>query len=155
MGTKCKQKNCKKVGPFEYGSGVFCSSSCARSYSSMLRREETNKKVSAKLKGRSFHSKEVYAEIGRKGRITKLANRGLVPWDKLGRNGRRIRVIDEQGNRCLNCSLDSWMGLKLTFELDHIDGNHQNNNRKNLRALCPNCHSQTPTWRKSWKNISR
>ena len=31
--------------------------------------------------------------------------------------------------------------------MDHIDGNNQNNKRENLEAICPNCHSQTLTWR--------
>lgn len=39
------------------------------------------------------------------------------------------------------------MGERITFELDHIDGNNTNNSRENLRGLCPNCHSQTKTWR--------
>ena len=52
---------------------------------------------------------------------------------------------------CSICEIDSWLDDKLMLELDHIDGNNQNNNLSNLRLLCPNCHSQTPTFR--GKNI--
>lgn len=40
-----------------------------------------------------------------------------------------------------------WQGKPLTLELDHIDENHENNDLSNLRILCPNCHTQTPTYR--------
>lgn len=36
----------------------------------------------------------------------------------------------------------------LTLQLDHIDGDNNNNNISNLRFLCPNCHTQTPTYGK-------
>jgi len=39
------------------------------------------------------------------------------------------------------------MDQPIPLELDHIDGNHQNNALDNLRLLCPNCHSLTPTFR--------
>ncbi len=32
---------------------------------------------------------------------------------------------------------------KVPLEIDHIDGNSRNNLEKNLRLLCPNCHSLT------------
>lgn len=35
---------------------------------------------------------------------------------------------------------------KLVLQLDHTDGNNRNNLLENLRILCPNCHSQTPTF---------
>lgn len=47
---------------------------------------------------------------------------------------------------CQICGLTScWNNQNLALELDHIDGNPYNNNIDNLRFLCPNCHSQTPT----------
>ena len=33
-----------------------------------------------------------------------------------------------------------------SYEIHHIDGNNKNDDLKNLRLLCPNCHSQTDTW---------
>lgn len=47
--------------------------------------------------------------------------------------------------KCSWCDITEWRGQKISLELDHIDGNRNNNNLSNLRILCPNCHSQTPT----------
>jgi len=49
--------------------------------------------------------------------------------------------------KCSECNICEWNGKELSLELDHIDGNPRNNCLKNLRFLCPNCHSQTVTWK--------
>ena len=54
-------------------------------------------------------------------------------------------------NKCSICGIDEWNGKKINMELDHIDGNRTNHLLTNLRMLCPNCHSQTETYRA--KNI--
>lgn len=43
--------------------------------------------------------------------------------------------------RCEKCDLTEWLGKPAPLELDHIDGNHYNNEFENLRILCPNCHA--------------
>lgn len=75
--------------------------------------------------------------------------RRLLERDTAGmnRDQARAKVIVEQGFKCKICGRSHWLGKPLTLELDHIDGDNQNNQRDNLRALCPNCHSQTPNWR--------
>jgi len=50
--------------------------------------------------------------------------------------------------KCERCSNEGvWDGETLILEIDHIDGDRENNVLTNLRFLCPNCHSLTPTFR--------
>ena len=57
-------------------------------------------------------------------------------------------------NECEVCGLDSWNGKVLNCALDHIDGDRSNHSLSNLRILCPNCHSQTDTFRSKNKILS-
>lgn len=50
-------------------------------------------------------------------------------------------------NTCSKCGISEWNGEKLNIELDHIDGDRTNHRLNNLKMLCPNCHSQTSTFR--------
>ena len=56
-------------------------------------------------------------------------------------------LIEERGYACEGCSLSEWLGRPITLELEHIDGDNQNNIKQNLKLLCPNCHSFTDTWK--------
>ena len=49
--------------------------------------------------------------------------------------------------KCSECKLNKWNGKILSLELDHINGINNDHRLENLRWLCPNCHSLTPTWK--------
>ena len=64
-------------------------------------------------------------------------------------NKLRKRLFSEKikDEKCELCGLTEWFGKKLSLEVDHKDGNRYNHALSNLQILCPNCHSQTSTYR--------
>ncbi len=58
-----------------------------------------------------------------------------------------ILIKEGVKDQCVLCGqLPFHNGEVLVLQLDHVDGDSKNNVRKNLRILCPNCHTQTKTW---------
>lgn len=85
----------------------------------------------------------------------------IASWKKGQRDGNRglkVKLLSKHLRRYLllkfgeKCSKCAWSeqhqitGL-VPLEIDHIDGNAQNNSESNLQLLCPNCHSLTPHFR--------
>lgn len=67
-----------------------------------------------------------------------------------GRLKRWIRkyLIEKAGNKCQQCGwcvANEYSGF-VYLEVDHVDGDFENNTEENLRVLCRNCHSLTPTF---------
>lgn len=147
-------KTCKKCGvEFEPVKGLlnYCSLKCRNSRS--WSKEDKNKKsISAKKSEKvknanSNRSKEVYDKIiktKKENHINKILNSN---YEDLSYESLRFRILYEQNEKCNKCGLDEWLGQELILEIEHKDGNHHNNKRKNLEMLCPNCHSLTKTWR--------
>lgn len=71
----------------------------------------------------------------------------------------KLRLISEKilEYKCSQCGISSWLGNDIALELDHENGICNDHRLQNLRLLCPNCHSQTSSWRgknKCIKNVS-
>ena len=82
-------------------------------------------------------------------RRSQLLERGLYP--PCQSNSQFIRrylalKIGERCSRCGWCERRPVTG-RVMVEVEHIDGNWQNNSPANLTFLCPNCHSLTATFR--------
>lgn len=65
------------------------------------------------------------------------------------RKSLKKRLLRENllNNVCSICGLlPHWQDKPLTLVLDHINGINNDNRLCNLRLICPNCNSQTPTF---------
>ena len=90
----------------------------------------------------------------REGRFIKPVARPLeqvlVPDRWTGSNKLKQRLIRE-GLKHAACELCGWAQRapdgRIPVELDHINGDRNDNRLENLRILCPNCHSLQPTHR--------
>lgn len=50
--------------------------------------------------------------------------------------------------KCRDCKISNmWNGRSLTLEIEHVNGINNDHRKENLAWLCPNCHSQTSTYR--------
>lgn len=58
-------------------------------------------------------------------------------------------LLEMDGARCSLCGWNKRHPVTkvIPVEVDHMDGNSENNAEGNLRLLCPNCHALTPSFR--------
>jgi hypothetical protein len=73
--------------------------------------------------------------------ISRIEGDEAVRWASI----RRYLIV--KIGRCQCCGISSWQDKPITFECDHIDGDRSRDVLSNARLLCPNCHSQTVTFR--------
>jgi hypothetical protein len=71
----------------------------------------------------------------------------------------RLKSNPNYIHKCELCSIKEWYDpfenkiKPVNLELDHINGNERDNRKENLRLICSNCHSFTPTYK--GRNINK
>jgi hypothetical protein len=153
--TKCKF--CDSAIPYEKrNSNKFCNQSCFASYNN-VRKEKKYPPTKCKSCDNEFRPKRgsdgTYCSLicqqdyQRNDRLNEWLETGKFP----GKITLKKYLTETYGYKCSCCGIDEWNGKELILEIDHIDGIPDNNEPKNLRFICPNCHSQTDTYK--GKNI--
>jgi 5-methylcytosine-specific restriction endonuclease McrA len=141
--TKCKQ--CEK----EILKGkTFCDSSCSAKYNNSKREKKPFpicKNCSKELNNRVkvYCDNKCQAEDIRNSKTIPLYLRGEITQ----RNTLRGILNRERGHICNSCGIVEYNGKEIVLEVNHIDGNPFNNMPDNLELICPNCHSQTTSFK--------
>lgn len=101
-----------------------------------------------KKNAKRFCSKQCFGKYQRLKTFEKIEN-GTLQYSQKG-NGTnyhlKLYLATKYGHKCMMCANSEWMGKPIPLQLEHEDGNSENNDLKNLKLLCPNCHAQTPTY---------
>ena len=170
-------RKCERCGnnhDGEYASGRFCGPKCARSFASLEKRQDINRRVSEKLKGRNVGNSfpKGYQPTERNKECLRLSylakyEKYIVGW-KLGLEtgnviGRSISgyvkryMRNKYDNKCCICDWRevNFYTKKSPLQIHHMDGNFFNTVEENLILLCPNCHSQTITFKAKNKRNRR
>ena len=142
------EKQCKQCNTAIAKHKTFCNSSCSAKYNNTRREKKPypcckncNNQLTNRLKiycnhtcQREFEHREI-----------------IIPRFECGniqsRSTLRNILNKYRGHVCNSCGITEHNGKYIVLEVSHIDGNAYNNFPTNLELLCPNCHSQTDTYK--------
>ncbi len=144
---------CGEKIPYEQRVGKFCNQSCSAKFN--------NRGVTRHIKGTKVCScgnpkkvtNKYCAECAENHVYSKVTSLPNAKNDKI----RKRILLEQRGHQCEVCGFGEWNGKPIPIELDHMDGDADNNTEGNLRLICPNCHAQTETYKgaNAGKNSSR
>lgn len=134
---------------------TFCSQSCGASFNNskfikrITEKEKYSHCLNCGVKKKNNFSKGCSKTCGSKLVINKnfkLIESGDTTLTNLQYKKYLIHIHGEKCMECGWCSINP-KSNKIPIELEHIDGHSGNNSLDNLKLLCPNCHSLTPTYK--------
>lgn len=146
----------------------FCSKSCSATMNNQgINRFKTSKYTCSECKNEYYKSQKFCSidcqktskrkfavEAWLKGDFTLITiqgekNKGIllkffIDWFKESKDYTCEGILSN-GSKC-NFREFHPVDNKPGIQIDHIDGDKKNQNKDNLRVLCPNCHWRTKTW---------
>ena len=150
-------KTCKRCGvhiPFKQRANTFCGSSCAASFVNPLKPKRKKTRPCARCAlvtdNPKFCSPECSEAHRREQSEARVGTNQLVDVRVI----KRV-LLEQRGPKCEICRNDTWQGKPLPMVLDHINGDWEDHQLGNLRLLCSNCDSQTPTYKAKNKGKGR
>jgi len=152
---KCKE--CNSIIDYTNRKKVFCNHTCSAIYNNSLRAEKVKwncltcdtEHITLPYKKKKFCNQSCM------GLFTKNITQEKFENGEIFTRGTIRGILYKQDACCSICGVSEWQGSKIPLEVDHIDGNAGNNLPSNVRLLCPNCHSITPTWKARNKGNGR
>ncbi len=155
---------CKSKIAYEKRKNTFCSISCSASYNNS-KKEKSPKKIfkiickNCKKKVEVKNRNNIYCSIkcGIEYKIKENYDKKYFEYIAGRMTDEKARLFFRKitSKKCSICNLDRWMDKTIPLEVDHIDGNSENNFPNNLRFVCCNCAAQLPTYKGANKGKGR
>lgn len=136
----------------------FCDNSCSATFNNKLRGSDVeiicinckNDIIGTRKSGyvgkhRIYCNYKCQREYEKNKRFEKIENGDT----SLNTTQYKKYLIEKYGEKCMKCGwseVNPYSG-NIPIELEHKDGNSENNSLDNLELLCPCCHSLTPTYK--------
>lgn len=159
--------NCQKSCELRDKKQIFCSRSCSAIYHNKIRYPNSTPMKFLKKQCLNCNNLTTYnygKYCSRSCCLQFKRDIGIKKWIEGDDDGStpsfslkkhfRDYLIKEANNKCPRCSwgeINPKVGRAI-LTIDHIDGNWLNNNFENVRVLCYNCHTLTPTFGSLNKN---
>ena len=147
-------RKCNDVIPYERRENVFCSHSCSASFNNkgICRVEPKTKHYYCKECGKLAQRKYVFCSkecriLYKDKEFIKSTKLKIETNQAICHVTVKTYLLKTRDYKCEECGLSIWNEKPITLEAHHKDGDYRNNKDHNLILLCPNCHSQTDTYR--------
>ena len=142
------RKKCSQCGIEVENSKKFCSNSCSAKYNNRLRKikpypncKYCSKQLSNRIK--KYCNNRCQGDYKREFKTLPAFYKG-----EISQRATLVSIVTSiKGHICSKCNIETYNSREIVLELNHIDGNPFNDFPKNLELLCPNCHSQTDTFK--------
>ena len=146
-------KHCNHPIAYEKQTNKYCSSSCSASATNYTKKRKSDifcincNRLITTRNASTYCSYKCQQSYSRRIKIEK---------ETASSKTMKAYLLEHHGNVCMDieCAWD-FSKRPIKVELEHKDGNSENNIIKNCILLCPNCHSLTDTYKNKNKGNGR